>query len=63
MVERFFRTLKEQVIYGRVYRNLDEVRRAVSIFVELYNNHWLIEKNGYLSPADARRAYYESEAA
>jgi len=63
VVERFFRTLKEQVIYGRVFKNLEEVRQAVSEFVELYNRQWLIEKNGYLSPQDARRAYYESEAA
>jgi putative transposase len=63
VAERFFRTLKEQVIYGRAYENLEEVRQAVSTFVDLYNNQWLIEKNGYLSPADARRAYYESEAA
>ena len=63
VVERFFRTLKEQVIYGRVYENLEEVRQAVSEFVELYNSQWLIEKNGYLSPLDARRAYYEGLAA
>ena len=63
VVERFFRTLKEQVIYGRLYETLEEVRQAVAEFVELYNNQWLIEKNGYLSPAEARRAYYESEAA
>jgi transposase InsO family protein len=63
VVERFFRTLKEQVIYGRVFRNLEEVRQAVSDFVKLYNSQWLIEKNGYLSPLDARKAYYESEAA
>lgn len=63
VAERFFRTLKEQVIYGRVYRNLEEVRQAVSDFVELYNSQWLIEKNGYLSPLDARKAYYEGMAA
>lgn len=63
VAERFFRTLKEQVIYGRAYSNLEEVRQAVSVFVDLYNNQWLIEKNGYLSPLDARKAYYESEAA
>jgi len=38
VVERFFRTLKEQVIYGRVFKNLEEVRQAVSEFVELYNH-------------------------
>jgi len=63
VAERFFRTLKEQVIYGRAYRNLEEVRQAVSDFVELYNSLWLIEKNGYLSPLDARKAYYEGMAA
>ncbi len=63
VVERFFRTLKEQVIYGRVYETLEEVRQAVSEFVDLYNNKWLIEKNGYLSPRDARKTYYEGIAA
>jgi transposase InsO family protein len=58
VVERFFRTLKEQAIYGRVFRNLEEVRQAVAEFVELYNNQWLIEKNGYRSPLAAREAYY-----
>jgi len=63
VVERFYRALKEQVIQGGVCKDPEEVRQAVSEFVELYNHQWLIEKNGYLSPADARRAYYESEAA
>jgi hypothetical protein len=30
---RFNRRLKEQAIYGRVFRNTDDVRRAVSKFV------------------------------
>jgi transposase InsO family protein len=63
VVERFFRTLKKQVIYGRVFRNLEEVRQAVSDFVDLYSSQWLIKKNGYLSPLDARKAYFEREAA
>lgn len=29
VVERFNRTLKEQVIYGKAFKNLDEVRQAV----------------------------------
>ena len=58
VVERFFRTLKEQAIYGRVFRNLEEVRQAVAEFVELYNSQWLVEKNGYRSPLQAREVYY-----
>lgn len=57
VVERFFRTLKEQTIYGRCFKNLEEVRQAVAEFVELYNEQWLIEKNGYLSPLQAREVY------
>jgi len=38
VVERFNRTLKEQVIHGRIYRNLDELRDAVRLFVGRYND-------------------------
>ncbi len=60
VAERFNRTLKEQIIHGRIYRNIDELRVAVREFVEKYNAQWLIEKNGYLSPAQARHAWYEA---
>jgi putative transposase len=61
VAERFIRTLKEQAIYGRTFNTMEEVRQAVAEFVELYNESWLIEKNGYLSPRQAREAYYVRE--
>lgn len=63
VAERFIRTLKEQAIYGRVFNTMADVRQAVSAFVELYNERWPIEKNGYLSPRQAREAYLMKEAA
>ena len=54
----FNRTLKEQIIHGRIYRNIAELRDAVRDFVELYNAQWIVEKNGYLSPAQARQAWH-----
>lgn len=57
VVERYNRTLKEQVIYGRIFRNVEEVRAAVKAFVERYNEEWLIEKMGYRSPLQARREH------
>jgi putative transposase len=54
VAERFNRTLKEQVINGRVFKNLDEVRRAVAAFVEQYNSEWRVEKLGFKSPSEAR---------
>ena len=58
VAERFNRTLKEQTIHGRIYRNIAELRDAVRDFVELYNAQWIVEKNGYLSPAQARQAWH-----
>jgi putative transposase len=63
VAERFIRTLKEQVIYGRVFRNLDEVRVAVASFVRRYNAEWLVEKLGFLSPLQARAHAQLREAA
>jgi transposase InsO family protein len=57
VVERFNRTLKEQAIHGRVFRNLEEVRVAVTAFVDRYNRHWRLEKLGFMSPHEARQAF------
>ncbi len=57
VIERFFRTLKEQVVHGRAFQTLDEVRAAVRAFIARYNAEWLIEKNGYLSPNALRNQY------
>ena len=56
VIERFFRTLKEQVIHGRVFQTIDDVRDAIRDFAARYNAEWLIGKNGYRSPLDARAA-------
>ena len=57
VAERFVRTLKEQIVHGRVYRTIDEVRAAVRAFIDRYNAAWLIEKNGLESPRAARAAW------
>ena len=63
VAERFNRTLKEQVIHGRVFRNLEEVRKAVTAFKDRYNRHWRLEKLGFMSPLEARQAYAIQKAA
>ena len=57
VAERFNRTLKEQILNGRVFHNIEEVREAVRQFVELYNTKWLLEKLGYRSPLETRQEY------
>ena len=63
VAERFNRTLREQALNGRIFRDLDEIRKAVAEFVERYNQHWRLEKLGYLSPVMARLAHAEGVAA
>ena len=57
VVERWNRTLKEQAVYGQVFRNLAEVRAAVAEFVERYNQCWRLEKLAYRTPLEAREQY------
>ena len=59
VIERLFRTLKEQVVHGRIFQTIEEVRDAVRTFVALYNAEWLIEKNGHRSPDAMRAAWHE----
>jgi putative transposase len=54
-IERFFRTLKEQLLWLRRFRNLEELRIAVSDFRDRYNNNWIVERLGYRTPLQARR--------
>jgi transposase InsO family protein len=42
VAERFFRTFKEQVVHGRIYQTIDDVRAAAREFFERYNAEWLI---------------------
>jgi putative transposase len=63
VVERFFRTLKEQVVYGTTFQNVMELREAIKTFIHRYNHQWRIEKNRFLSPCQVREAYQSQEAA
>ena len=57
VVERFNRTLKEQVVYGRTLRSIDEVRTAMLVFRHAYNRFWRLEKLGFTPPLEARQHY------
>ena len=63
MAERFNRTLKEQAIHGRVFKNVEDVREAVGKFVEEYNAHWRPEKLEFKTPLEARQEHVLRQAA
>jgi transposase InsO family protein len=53
--ERFIRTLKENLPWVRTFETVEELRQALLAFRETYNTTWLIERHGFLSPAEYRR--------
>jgi transposase InsO family protein len=59
VAERFNRTLKEQILDGRIFNGIEDVREVVRQFVEQYNAKWLLAKLGYHSPIEARKQYYK----
>ena len=56
VAERFIRTLKEQVVHGRVYLGVHDLREAGCRFVETYNRTWRVGKLRFKTPIEARAA-------
>ena len=54
-VERFIRTLKEQLLWVRTFQTVEELRQALSEFCERYNQRWIVQRHNYLTPQQARQ--------
>lgn len=63
VAERFNRTLKEQVVHGRIFQGVEDLRQAVAAFVQTYNTEWRLEKLGFKSPIEARMERAQGVAA
>ena len=55
LAEWFIRTLKENLLWVRSFATVEELRLALLEFKDLYNHHWIIERHGYRTPAQARQ--------
>lgn len=62
-IERFWRTLKEQLLWIRPFKDIDELNRELQAFRDLYNHQWLIERHGQRTPAWARQSFLAQGAA
>ncbi len=61
--ERFIRTLKENLLWVRTFKTIEELRQALLEFKETYNQTWLIERHGFKTPAQARAQLLQEAAA
>jgi transposase InsO family protein len=62
-IERFFRTLKEQLLWVRHFETLEELAEALEEFRQRYNEQWLVERLHFQSPRQAHQALLALEAA
>lgn len=53
-VERFIRTLKENLLWVRRFATIEELRQALHAFKDTYNRTWIVERHGYRTPAQVR---------
>jgi len=56
-IERFFRTLKEQLLWVQHFRNLEELRVALLEFRNRYNHEWILQRLNYRTPVQARHDF------
>jgi putative transposase len=62
LIERFMRTLKEECVYVTRFRSLEHARQVVADFIGRYNREWLLERHGYMTPAEVRESFTQMAA-
>jgi putative transposase len=60
--ERFIRTLKENLLWVRTFDTIEDLRQALLAFRDTYNTTWLIERHGFLTPAEFRQRQLQPAA-
>jgi putative transposase len=55
-VERFIRTLKENLLWVRRFATIEDLLLALHVFKDTYNRTWIVERHGYQTPAAVRAA-------
>jgi putative transposase len=62
VAERFIRTAKEECLWLFDFEDLEQARKEIAAFIDRYNNHWLIERLGYRTPARAHEELLQEAA-
>jgi putative transposase len=57
-IERFWRSFKSKEFYLNEYKNVKELRKAISAYIEFYNQKRWHQSLGYKTPATV---YFEQE--
>ena len=61
--ERFIGLLKENLLWVRTFATIEELRQALVEFKQQYNQHWILQRHGYKTPAQVRQEKREVQYA
>ena len=51
-MENFFGIMKQEMYYGKVYKNFDELKEAIDKYIRYYNKRRIKVSLGYRSPIE-----------
>jgi transposase InsO family protein len=54
VAERFIRTLKENLLWVRTFKTIEELRAELVELAKRYNETWLVARHGYKTTARVR---------
>ena len=57
IIERFHRTIEEQLFKMNDFETIEEAEKAIQMFVTMYNNEWQLERLDYKSPIEVMKEY------
>ncbi|MBF2761768.1 MAG: transposase [Ectothiorhodospiraceae bacterium AqS1] len=60
-VERFIRTIKENLLWPEMYSCLEDLQRALQRFKDKYDEKWLVKRHRYRSPGQFTRDEDETQ--
>lgn len=59
IIERFHRTLNEQIFAGKEFESIKQAKVAIQQFIERYNEKWILHRLGLKSPNKYKREFLE----
>jgi transposase InsO family protein len=59
IIERFHRTLEEQVLQVEVFSSFEKAYNSINKFINNYNKEWILHRLDYCSPVEYREKYTE----
>lgn len=61
VIERFFRTLKENCLWKETFKDIEQMNAKLQRFRKNYNNEWILERHRYKTPTQVRQIWNQKQ--